>query len=341
VLAAHPYHPGANHFYIHAVEASQHPERAEAAADRLGGLVPAAGHLVHMPSHIYIRVGRYADGSAANIRAIAADEDYLTQCRSQGIYPAAYYPHNIHFLTATLAMEGRGQEMIEAARKVAAAPDDAAFCEPGFGFPHLLRAQPLFAMVRFGRWDDILVEPEMPADQVFAGAIQHYARGLAHLAQGDATKAGRELMILEQTVKRAELGELKIWEENSLGELATIARDVLAGELAANLQNFDIAVRHLNNAIAIEDSLTYSEPPDWPIPVRQNLGAVLLAAEHPVEAEQVYRKDLERHRNNGWSLAGLANALAAQGKTTEAAAARETLATVWRKADTKITASRF
>lgn len=341
VHASHPNHPGARHYYIHAVEASPDPDRAVPSADILGTLVPSAGHLVHMPSHIYIRVGRYADASDSNIRAIAADEDYISQCRAQGIYPAAYYPHNIHFLTATLAMEGRGREMLDAARKVASKPREAAFCRPGFGFPHLLAAQPLFAMVRFGRWEEVLIEGEFPADQIFGRTIWHYARGLALLARDQVTGAEMELAALRALLPHEQLEELKIWETNSLRELASIGENVLAGEISAAQGDYDAAVAFLQKAVALEDSLTYSEPPDWPVPARHNLGAVLLAAGRPADAEAVYREDLDRHRNNGWALAGLAKSLEAQRNPQEADEARQRLARAWTRGDVELTGSRF
>ena len=337
----YPKHPGAHHYYIHAVEASPDPDRAVASADVLGTLAPAAGHLVHMPSHIYIRVGRYADASDANVRAIAADEDYLTQCRAQGIYPVAYYPHNIHFLMATLAMEGRSKESLAAAEKVAERPDEAAMCMPGFGFPHLLKTQPLFALVRFGKWEEVLAHPEFPADEPFGVAIRHYARGLAHLAAGDLAAAEGELAALRAVLPEDLLEELKIWDANSLRELATIGEHVLAGEIAARKGKYGAAVEDLRKAAEIEDGLTYSEPPDWPIPVRQNLGSVLLAAGRAAEAEQVFREDLTRHRNNGWGLAGLIDSLSAQGKKAELAEAEDLFAKVWARADVQLEGARF
>lgn len=337
----YPDHPGAHHFYIHAVEASKNPDRGVPSADRLGGLVPRAGHLVHMPAHIYIRVGRYSDASDANVRAIAADEDYLTQCRSQGIYPAAYYPHNIHFLTATLAMEGRSREMLEAARKVAAHHKDEMLHEEGFGFPHLLRSIPTLALVRFGRWDEILQLPEPGPHSRYVQAIWRFARGMALQAKGQLSEARSELAALEEFAKDPALDQLKIWDLNSLGSLTRIASGVLAGEIAAREKKYDTAVRHLRRAVEEEDSLLYSEPPDWPNPPRHNLGAVLLEAGRAADAERVYREDLTRHRNNGWSLYGLAKSLEAQGRRDEAAEARKQFLVAWSKADIELTASRF
>jgi tetratricopeptide (TPR) repeat protein len=333
-----PKHPGAHHYYIHAVEASPHPDRAVPSADVLGSLMPGAGHLVHMPSHIYVRVGRYSDATEANLRAIEADEDYITQCRVQGIYPAAYYPHNVHFLTASLAMEGRSAEMIAAAKKVGQHHGDDIMHQPGFGFPHLLRSIPLFTDVRFGRWDQVLAAPR-PEHSAFQSAVWHYARGLAYIAQGKLAEAGRELVELRRRAAAPELQELKIFDLNSLAAIALIGVDVLEGELLAARKRYPQAIAALRRAVAREDALLYSEPPDWPIPPRHNLGAVLLAAGEARAAEQVFRQDLTRHRNNGWALLGLAQSLEAQGK--DSSATRDAFRQAWAKADIQIPAARF
>lgn len=341
VIRRNPNHPGANHLYIHAVEASADPDRAVPSADRLGGLVPGAGHLVHMPAHIYMRVGRYADASEANVRAIAADEDYITQCRAQGIYPAAYYPHNIHFLTAALAMEGRKKDAMEASRKVASRHDHGMMQEPGFGFAHLLRTMPLLSMVRFGEWDEILKESEPDKDLPFVQAMWHYARGMAFTAKGQHAEAKTELAALETLAADPSLQELKIFDLNSLGLIAGIPAHVLAGEIAAKSKNYREAVKQLEEAVRQEDGLLYSEPPDWPNPPRQNLGAILLEAGRAADAERVYREDLNRHRDNGWSLFGLAKSLDAQGKKKEAEEVRGRLQRAWARADVQLAASRF
>ncbi|HUU12122.1 MAG TPA: hypothetical protein VM182_00255 [Terriglobia bacterium] len=336
-----PEHPGAHHYYIHAVEASTNPDLAVASADKLGGLVPAAGHLVHMPSHIYIRVGRYADATEANRRAIAADEDYLTQCRAQGIYPVAYYPHNLHFMWTTLSMEGRSEEAIRAARQVASKVSNEMLHEEGYALGHVLRALPMFALVQFGKWDEILKEPAPPADSAFLQGVSYYVRGLAFIAKGDLKSASGEQEKLELVALDPGLEEMKIFDLNSLGRLLKIANEILAGELAAKRGDFKTAVAHLKSGVKMEDELIYSEPPDWPHPVRHSLGAVLLEAGRPAEAEKVYREDLVRHRDNGWSLFGLAKSLEAQGKTAEAEKVHARFNQVWSRADVTLVASRF
>jgi tetratricopeptide (TPR) repeat protein len=340
MMARYPEHPGAHHYYIHAVEASPDPDRGVPAADKLGKLVPGAGHLVHMPAHIYIRVGRYADASEANVKAIAADQDYITQCRVQGIYPAAYYPHNIHFLTAALAMEGRSADMFEAAGKVSHHHDEPALKEPGFAFPHLMRAIPDLAMVRFGKWEEIL-KLEEPHGSPFDKGMWHFARGMAYTRRNQVSDAQRELAELRKIAALPELKELKIFDLNSLAPLAEIGVEVLSGEIAAQQRNYDRAVAHLRKAISIDDNLLYAEPPDWPNPIRHNLGAVLLEAGRATEAEKVYREDLRRHRDNGWALYGLAQSLEKQGKQKEASEVMERFKRAWTRADINLTASRL
>jgi len=339
-IALAPDHPGAHHYYIHAVEASLDPDRAIASADKLGALVPGAGHLVHMPSHIYIRVGRYSDGTEANLKAIRADEDYITQCRAQGIYPADYYPHNVHFLTATLSMEGRSKETLAAARKVGAHHGHDMLDVPGFGLPHLLKSIPIFALVRFGKWDEVLALAE-PDNSDFVRAIWHYGRGLALTAKGDTAGATKELIALRTAAAEPKLEALTIFDVNHLSSLAAIAVDVLDGEIAAKQGDHGHAIASLRKAVAGEDALLYSEPPDWPIPPRHNLGAVLLESGNAVEAEKVFREDLQRHRNNGWALVGLAKSLEVQGKSAEAQQIRAQFDKSWAKADIKIAAARL
>jgi tetratricopeptide (TPR) repeat protein len=336
-----PGHPGAHHFYIHAVEASKDPDRGVPSADKLGGLVPGAGHLVHMPSHIYIRVGRYQDAVESNLRAIAADEDYITQCRAQGIYPAAYYPHNIHMLWAALAMAGRRDEAMEAARKVASKVDDHALHTEGFAFGRLLRTIPLMSMARFGQWDDVLREPAPSDEYPFIKAMWHYARGLAYLRKESPAEAEAELEALRAIAAKPDLGKMKIFDQNALSALVEIATSILAGELAAQRGDRKTAIAELRKGVRLEDNLIYAEPPDWYLPVRHSLGAVLLEAGRAAEAEKVYREDLERHRNNGWSLFGLAKALEAQGKNDEAADIRAQFEKAWGRSDVKLMASRL
>ena len=341
-LELNPRHPGANHLYIHAVEASTDPDRAVPAAERLGGLVPIAGHLVHMPAHIWIRVGRYDDAVEANRLAIDADEDYISQCRAQGVYPVGYYPHNVHFLWAALILQGRGAESIEAARKAATRHTHDHFeAIPKFDFGHLLRGLPALTLVRFGRWDAVLAEPEPEPEMLFARATRHFARGMAHRAQGRLDEAETELAALAAIAADPVLAETKFMLNNGLDKIARVAELMLRAEIRATRKDYRAAEPLLREAAALEDSFIYSEPPDWPLPPRHSLGAVLLEAGRPAEAEKVFREDLDRHRDNGWSLFGLRQALEAQGKSGEAAEAAERFRRAWAKADVELAAARF
>ena len=340
VIENEPDHPGANHFYIHAVEQEQ-PERGVAPADRLRRVVPGAGHLVHMPSHIYIRVGRYHDGSLANELAVEADDDYVTQCRAQGIYPVAYVPHNHHFLWATTTMEGRSADALAAARHTAGHVEVSLMREPELAMLQHFSAIPYYALVRFGKWDEILAEPAPEEDLLYPTAVWHYARGIAYARAGKLDEARAELAQVRAIAADPRLAPLRIWGLNPMTSLAEIAAAVLHAEIAAARKDIKTAVAELRKAIAIEDALIYGEPPDWFYPVRHNLGAILLEAGRARAAEKIYREDLARFPDNGWSLLGLAQSLRAQGKKQEAAEAQRRFEAAWRYADIEITASRF
>jgi tetratricopeptide (TPR) repeat protein len=336
VLQRNPRHPGANHYYIHLLEPTKNPERAEAAADRLLKLMPGAGHMVHMPSHIFQRVGRYADAAASNEQAVLADEDYIAQCRAQGIYPLGYYPHNIHFLWWASAMEGRSKAAVEAARKVASKVSDEMMEQ----LPLLagFRVVPYYALTRFGLWDEMLAEPA-PADRfLYLKGTWRYARGLALAAKGRAADAEVELAELRRTAAHPALN-YSLFSPNTAASILAIAPEVLAGDLAARRKDYDLAIAHLERGVRLEDGLTYTEPAEWNYPVRQLLGAVLLEAGRAKEAETVYWEDLKRNSENGWSLFGLAQALKAQGH--DAAAIEERFRKAWGRGDVILTASRF
>ena len=339
VLAINPNHPGAIHLYIHTVELAR-PELAEAGAERLRKLSPGAGHLVHMPSHIFRRVGRYSEASKSNEDAIAADEDYITQCRAQGVYPLAYYPHNIHFLWDSATMEGRSRVAIEAARKAASSiPADAWREVP---LLHQFLVAPLFAYTRFGEWDLILSEPQPPVDSLFWTGAWHYARGLAFTATGKLDEATQELGSLQRIAAENSLDDYRVtFSRNGAKAILEIATEVLAGELAAKRGDYDNAIARLHRGILLEENLIYNEPPDWHIPVRQSLGAVLLEAERFAEAEAIYWQDLRQNRENGWSLFGLRQSLRAQGKEEQAVMIEKRFRKAWNRADVTLTASRF
>ncbi len=339
VLARNPNHPGAIHYYIHSVEFGR-PKLAEAGAERLRSLAPGAGHLVHMPSHIFRRIGRYSDASESNEDAIAADEDYITQCRAQGIYPLAYYPHNIHFLWDSASMQGRSHTAIEAARKSASSIPEGSWRE--VPLLHQFLVAPLFAYTRFGKWDVILSDPRPPEDSPFWTGVWHYARGLAFTAGGKLDEAARELDSLRGIAAQKSLNGYRVtFSRNGAKAILEIATEVLAGEIAAKRGDYDNAIARLHRAILLEDNLIYNEPPDWHVPVRQSLGAVLLEAGRADEAEAIYWQDLSRNPKNGWSLFGLMQSLRAQGKAEQAAEIEERFRKAWNQADVSLTASRL
>jgi tetratricopeptide (TPR) repeat protein len=300
--------------------------------------MPAAGHMVHMPAHIYQRVGRYSDAVRSNELAIAADEDYLSQCRAQGLYPMAYYPHNLHFLWFAATADGRSQLAIEAARKTASqVGDDALKAAPLLaGF----RVVPYFALTRFGKWDEMLREPEPPATSVYMRGTWHYARGTAFLGKGQTNEAVAELEKLKGLMSDPSLDQ-PLFSPNTGKAVLSIAQEVLAGEIAAAKKEYPAAIAHLERAVRLEDALVYTEPSEFHYPPRQALGAVLLEANRAAEAETVYWEDLRRNRENGWSLFGLQQALKAQGKNDDAALVEARFKKAWARADVKLNASRF
>ncbi len=265
VLARNPNHPGAIHLYIHSVELAR-PQLGEAAAERLWTLAPGAGHLVHMPSHIFRRIGRYADASRSNQDAIAADEDYITQCRAQGVYPLAYYPHNIHFLWDSATMEGRSHMAIEAARKSASRIPEGAWRE--VPLLHQFLVAPLFAYTRFGEWEFILSESRPPQDSPFWTGIWHYARGIAMTATGKFDEANLELDSLRKIAAHKSMDGYRVtFSRNGAKAILEIAAEVLAGEIAAKHGDYDQAIARFHRAVLLEDNLIYNEPPDWHVPV--------------------------------------------------------------------------
>jgi tetratricopeptide (TPR) repeat protein len=336
VMQRDPNHPGALHLYIHLMEPTSTPEKAEAAADRLQTLMPGAGHLVHMPSHIYQRIGRYGDSARANELAIAADEDYITQCRAQGLYPMGYYPHNIHFLWFAASSDGRSQLAIDAARRLSEkVPLDQMKQMPMLaGFAVV----PYYALTRFGHWDEMLKEPKPPEDSLFMVGMWNYARGLAFLGKGNVADAEKSLAEVRRVAKDPAL-DFQLFSPNTAAQVFSIAPEVLAGEIAAAKKDYEQAVDHLEQAVLLEDSLVYTEPFEWHYPPRQALGAALLEAGRAREAETVYWEDLKRNRDNGWSLFGLMKALEAQNKTAEAAEIRSRFEKAWARADVTLTAS--
>jgi tetratricopeptide (TPR) repeat protein len=337
VLDQDPYHPGALHLYIHAVEAER-PELAASAADRLRALNINTGHLIHMPGHIYIRVGRYNDAVIANQQAAAADARYAQQHQPEGTYPVAYMPHNHHFLWYAAVMSGQRQVAIDAAQQTANLVDQSLIREAGYGTLQHYAVIPLYTYVKFGLWDEILTQPAPPQDLVYPTGVWHFARGMAYTAKGQVQQATAELEALRAIAASPALEGVTIWDINTTAHLLQIGSEVLAGELAAKQGNFTAAIAHLEKGVELEDNLNYDEPSPWYAPVRQMLGAVLLQAGRPVEAEQVYREDLAIYPNNGWSLYGLAQSLQAQGNVQEAQQVQAQFEQSWRYADITLAA---
>lgn len=339
VLTLMPNHAGANHLYIHALEASPNPGKAEAAADRLLPLAPGAGHLVHMPGHIYMRVGRYHDAAVVNIKAGEADMSYIAQCQAQGVYPLLYHPHNWHFLWFAASFGGHSEWARRGANQTRELMGTHKHDDPAFGpiIQHFWLT-PLYDDVRFGRWDAILASAE-PTDSPYTRGIWHYARGMAHAAKGDVAGARRELEIVHAVANDAALPAVQVSVRNNAKQLVDIAASVLEGDIEARAKNYPRAVAVLGHAVALEDGLGYNEPEDWHLPVRHLLGAVLLESGSAGAAEKAYREELERHPENGWSLYGLAQSLKAQGRTEEAAAIQRRFDQAWSHADVQLTAS--
>jgi hypothetical protein len=338
VLDRTPLHVGANHYYIHAVE-EYYPEKAEPAADRLGDLAPDAGHLVHMPSHIYWRVGRYNDAAEINQRAAAADERYFSWCAPGAFYAAAYYPHNVHFLWAAASAEGRSDLALMTARKLAAATRPAAKEMPML---QEFIAIPMLTQARFARWDALLAEPRPATDDVYLSGIWHYTQGLAETRTGSIESGKRSLDSL-RAVSSTEASATLILAGGtaSAAKLLEIATAHLEAEIAwAESRNAD-AIARLEEASALHDALPYMEPPPWYAPPRQVLGAVLLEEGRAADAEDVYREDLRQYPKNGWSLLGLAQSLEQQGEDAKATWARQGFEAAWARADVKLDRSRL
>lgn len=328
-LTKWPLHPGANHLYIHAIEASPWPDLGLPAAERLANLIPGSGHLVHMPSHIYIRTGRYADAVTANQKAIAADEAYFAVAPQPDFY-ALYFVHNIHFLSYAAMMEGRYQTAIDAARKIETQiPPE--FLKNYVTLADGFMTTALHVMLRFGKWDDILAEPEPPDWRWLSRAEWHFTRSVAYSALGDLKNARREVDLMDAIAEKF----TDDWKmgNNTAAEVIAIARHVAVGELAFRAGETEKAFNSLAAAAKLEENLRYDEPPGWMQPARHAWGALLLADEQSAAAEKVYRDDLTLHPKNAWSLLGLQQSLAKQGKKAEAKAMDDEVKSAWSNAD--------
>ncbi|HVV65551.1 MAG TPA: hypothetical protein VHC42_08775, partial [Rhizomicrobium sp.] len=340
VLQKEPLHPGALHLYIHAVEASNTPQRAEAAADKLEPLMPAAGHIVHMPSHIYFRVGRYEDAVKVNTLAAEKDEAYIAACQAQGFYPLAYYSHNIHFLWTSSEMLGRYEAAVDAARRVIKASDAGLPMAAGIPPVQLYRIVPIVTALRFGRWNDVLAMKPPPADQKLTTAIHHYARAFAFANKHRFRQAAKERAMLAAMIAKKEFAAIDAFPVPGT-QMAELGLTLVDGEMARQRGRMTQALAKFKTANELYDDLPYTEPDYWHEPVSHIYGAALLQAHKPAEAEAVYRDSLKVHRIDGWALFGLEKALRAQGKTAEADAAHAEFLKAWSMADVKLASSRF
>jgi tetratricopeptide (TPR) repeat protein len=344
VMQRHPDQAGAFHLYVHAVEASADPQRGVDAADRLRSLIPGSGHLVHMPAHIYARVGRWHDAVIANQQAIAADDAYLLACRANasGVYPLGYVPHNHHFLWFAASMEGASEVAKAAAAATAERTDlPELMRQPGFEALQHYWVTPWFERVRFGRWDEIATLPNPAPDLLYVSAIWRYAQGMAAVRQGRGSDARAHLAELAKISADPALERMMMWDRYTLAYAARIAERSLAAELSSADGDRPAALVALREAVRLEDGIPYDEPPGWHAPVRHTLGAMLLEGGQAAEAEAVYREELQRNPSNGWSLRGLAQSLEAQQRSEDASRISVELSSAWQHADVTLASSRF
>jgi tetratricopeptide (TPR) repeat protein len=335
VLAAQPDHPGATHFYIHAMEAGPTPAKAVPYAENLEARAPGAGHLVHMPSHIYARVGRYADAADANVRAVAADRAYFADAPQPGMY-FIYYAHNQHFLAYASMMEARYETAMKAARELEQDMPDEVLRSFGWLIEGIMPTN-YHVMIRFGKWDDILAEPIPAEHRLVTRAVHYYARGIALSVLGRTGEARQETAKFKEAV---DLVPEDWWVfNNKMHDVLPIALAMLEGETAYREGRLDEAWSALRRGIEAEDKLIYDEPPAWMLPVRHSLGALLMEAGEFAEAEKVYREDQEKHPGNGWTLLGLKQALEAQGRKEEGAQYAANLKTAWNRVEDRPTSS--
>lgn len=339
-LAINPENPLANHLYIHAVEAADDVAKGLASAERLKRLVPGAGHLVHMPSHIYINTGDYHAGSEANEQAVKADSVYIAECKATGVYAQLYYPHNYHFLAATAALEGRAVRSLEASFKMAEIIDQNYVRREGYETTQHYLTIPYNVLVKFAQWEKIIALPRPDADLKYPLAMWHFARGMAFANTNKLAKAKEALDSLGILGNTEAVKNISIWEINSANDVTAIAIHELTAEIAIRENHTESAIDHLKRAVALEDKLNYNEPPDWFFSVRHMLGDLYLqTGEYPL-AENLYREDLEIFPKNGFALNGLYHSLEFQGRTAEAQLVRTEFSEAWKNADTELKFSR-
>lgn len=342
VFKINPKHCGAHHFYIHAVEASTEPEKGLPSAQLFDeGLVPGAGHLLHMPSHIYIRTGDYHKGTLSNIRALKSDSSYVTACNAQGAYPLALFPHNYHFMAATATLEGNSEMAIKAAHKTAEHANQQLMKEPGWGTLQHYYTIPYNVYVKFGKWKEILAMSNPDTSLKYPEAVRHFARGMAFLGLNDLANSKEELQYLEKYADDESLKEITVWEINSTYDLLQIARRVLKAEILASEASYDESIAILKEAIEIEDKLNYNEPPDWFFSVRHHLGAIQIEAGKYQDALQTFEEDLERLPKNGWAHHGMKLAYSKLNDLDQLKEMDQQLANTWATATIELSNSRI
>jgi tetratricopeptide (TPR) repeat protein len=334
-------HAGAHHFYIHAQEMSQHAEKSMPSADLLRDLVPGSGHLVHMPSHTYIRTGMYHEGVLANLRAVAVDSLYTVACHAQGVYPLAYYPHNYHFISACATFSGESKVAEKGALETRDHAHKKLMRDPAWATLQHYYSIPWYIWIKFGDWKAIRNSEQPDSVLKYPNVVWHYANGMAAIAEGNKELAHRHLESIQSIMLDTTIKELTIWGINNIYDLCVIAELVLRGELLAASKNYPEAIRVLKEAVAKEDALNYDEPPDWFFSIRHNLGAVLISAGKFKEAEKVYEEDLKVYRENGWALRGLMNVYDGLGDRTKYDRVSARYNAAWKHADTKIKSSRI
>lgn len=340
VLKRDPEHIGAMHYYIHAVEASRTPQRAEPYADKLAELAPGSGHLVHMPAHIYIRTGRYHDATLTNFAATTADAAFLEVCGgTNGVYPLGYVPHNWHFATMTASLHGSRTLALNAAEQTAKRADMKQL--DTLAFMQQFLVMPLLTQVRFGQWKEILAQAAPPAEQPYPRAIWHFARGMAYVRGGERERAQAELDALREIAADPAMKDVLLGAINRADAVLAVAVPMVQGELALAKGQRKTGIARLRDAVKAEDALAYNEPADWVLPVRPYLGAALLEAGRAGEAAQIYAQDLNTYPKNGWSLYGLAKAQRKSGDVASAKRNEKRYRDAWQWADEPLTASRL
>ena len=332
-----PKHPGAHHFYIHAVEMSNTPERSDASAKVFDdGLVPGSGHLLHMPSHTYIRTGEYHKGTLSNIAAIKADSTYVSNCHAQGAYPLGYFPHNYHFMAATATLEGNSKWAMIGANKVSEHVHPEIMKQPGWGTLQHYYTIPYYVAVKFKKWDDILNMKLETYDLAYIKAIKHYAEGMAYLGKGELSNAKAGLLALEVLAQDESLKEVTIWNINTVYDIVQIAEKVLKAEIFAYEKDYKASIVLLREAVAIEDALNYNEPPDWFFSIRHHLGQILIKNGQHRVAIELYEEDLKHFPNNGWAHHGLKQAYRNLNDAVNVSKMKRLIAKSWTHADVEI-----